>query len=214
MKLRGTQKWYWMACAYEFGILLGGVVLNFTLRTGTNELLIFSTQAITGGVLATIPILAFFVFTISKPIRPFTSIRRFLDGFVRPLFAEWSIPQLLLISVLAGLGEEYLFRGVIQHGLSAYLGTPAAIICTSILFGLCHFISPTYAIAATAIGVYFGIEFIMCKSLIAPILSHALYDFAMLLYFLRFTKPAIYETSSGKSFLTSTGTPSENPPIP
>ena len=88
----------------------------------------------------------------------------------------------ILISLLAGLGEELLFRGVLQLGLTDWFGLPIALVATSTLFGLAHLITPTYAVLAGIIGIYFGMLAVVTDSLFAPVAAHALYDWAALTY--------------------------------
>ena len=88
-----------------------------------------------------------------------------------------SVWQLLLLSAAAGLGEELLFRGVIQEELG--LGV------ASVLFGLMH--GPTrelwpLAIWAAAMGAVLGVLYQVSGNLFVPSLSHALYDGAALVY--------------------------------
>lgn len=189
MKLTGTTKWFWIACGYEAALLVLAVALAFVFRLPIAELWTVTGTGYIVGVVAALPLLAAFVVSMRVSVGPLASIRRFLEGFVRPLFGQWTVGQLLLISALAGLGEEFLFRGVIQHGLTTWLGMPWALVTASILFGLCHYISTPYAVAATLVGAYLGIEFVWTGSLFAPALTHALYDLLALLYFLRFTRP-------------------------
>lgn len=190
MKLTGTTKWFWIACGYEATLLILAMVLGLLFRLPIAELWTVTATACIVGVVAALPLLAAFAVSMRATAGPLASIRRFLEGFVRPLFGQWTVGQLLLISGLAGLGEEFLFRGVIQHGLTAWLGVPAALAIASALFGLCHYISTPYAVAATLVGAYLGIEFVWTGSLLAPTLTHALYDLLALLYFLRYTRPS------------------------
>ena len=69
---------------------------------------------------------------------------------------ECTVADLALISLLAGLGEELLFRGLIQDGLVGWLGPWPALVLTSVLFGLMHPITPGYAVLATLAGAYLG----------------------------------------------------------
>lgn len=66
------------------------------------------------------------------------------------------------------------------HSTSIGLGV------SSVLFGLVHFASPTYAILSTAAGVFFGLEFIWSGSnVLVPSITHALYDFLFVLVVIR-----------------------------
>jgi membrane protease YdiL (CAAX protease family) len=59
----------------------------------------------------------------------------------------------------------------------------------SILFGLCHWLSATYALMATAMGVLLGLLMLTTNSLLAPIAMHTIYDFLALLYLVRWRQP-------------------------
>ena len=100
--------------------------------------------------------------------------------------------QLGVISFLAGLGEEMLFRGLLQDGLAHWLGNSfglgeaaglwLAVGLASTLFGLLHWISPFYALVAGLIGAYLGWWRVQSGNLLGPIVAHALYDFVALVY--------------------------------
>lgn len=91
--------------------------------------------------------------------------------------------QLTLISVCAGISEEALFRGAIQGSLADHVGLGVALIMASLLFGAFHLITWTYAIIAAFIGAYLGLLWIWTGNLLAPIVTHAVYDIAALVYF-------------------------------
>jgi hypothetical protein len=46
----------------------------------------------------------------------------------------------------------------------------------ALLFGVAHWLTMSYAVFATLIGVYLGILFLFTENLLAPIVTHALYD--------------------------------------
>jgi len=62
------------------------------------------------GIFAAIPPLLLFCGMLNSR-RFLSQTRDFLERAVRPWFGRWSILQLALISALAGLCEEALFRG-------------------------------------------------------------------------------------------------------
>ena len=98
-----------------------------------------------------------------------------------------------LICMLAGIGEEILFRGFIfvvifefwPWGLEFNMNIIAAIAISSILFGLGHSITRLYTIITGLMGVVFCLVFLWTGSLIAPIVAHALYDFFAMEFALR-----------------------------
>jgi membrane protease YdiL (CAAX protease family) len=48
---------------------------------------------------------------------------------------------------------------------------------SNVIFGLAHFVTPTYALLAGILGGYLGWLFTVSGNLLAPIIAHGLYDF-------------------------------------
>jgi membrane protease YdiL (CAAX protease family) len=117
-------------------------------------------------------------------------MRRFFDQVVRPLFGDCGVGDLALIALLAGLGEELLFRGLLQGALALWLEPWAAVALTGVLFGLMHPITPAYFVLATLAGVYLGWAALAGGNLLVPVVAHAVYDFVALLYLLRRPPPS------------------------
>jgi membrane protease YdiL (CAAX protease family) len=111
-------------------------------------------------------------------------MRRDMDRLLG-LFRGATLPDFLFISILAGAGEEALFRGVIQGGLMAYLGLPMAIVVSSVLFGLAHYISKTYVVFAAGLGALFGLLYAWSGNIAVPMIAHAVYDFIALCFIYR-----------------------------
>jgi membrane protease YdiL (CAAX protease family) len=107
------------------------------------------------------------------------------------LYQRTLIPQLKVIPLFglalmatgAGIGEEALFRGVLQnwvieqvaHSYSADISVVSGVFVSSFAFGLAHAITASYFIFAFAAGIVFGIEYLNC-GLPAAIFTHGLYD--------------------------------------
>ena len=108
-----------------------------------------------------------------------------MGSLLQPLFGKWSILQLLVISVIAGISEEAFFRGAIQGSLADRVNVILAVVLASALFGAFHLITWTYAIIAAFIGAYLGLLWIWTGDLMTPMITHAVYDFVALVYFLR-----------------------------
>jgi membrane protease YdiL (CAAX protease family) len=112
------------------------------------------------------------------------SLRALLELVVEQIghyLARLSAMELAVLAVVAGFSEEVLFRGVLQVGLTPSLSTTGALMVSSMLFGLVHFASRTYAIVAGAMGFYLGGLFLAEQNLLAPIVTHAVYDFVALI---------------------------------
>ena len=145
-------------------------------------------DALLGG-LAALPMLAAFWWMIRSRRRPLAKIRDLLERHLRPVFGQWSLLQLALISLIAGVCEESLFRPVIQGGLARLVDPAGALLVASVLFGLCHLVTRTYGVLAALFGAYLGLLWLGTGNLLAPIAAHALYDFFALAYFLRMNRP-------------------------
>jgi membrane protease YdiL (CAAX protease family) len=137
------------------------------------------------GTLATIPMLVLFFVCVKSRWQPFAAIRRVFNDLLVPLFqgAHWS--ELAALSLAAGLGEELLFRGLLQSGLGRVLNPWIAVVIVSLVFGLAHAITPTYVVVATFLGLYLGALHLLLGSLLVVIVAHALYDFIALSWLLR-----------------------------
>jgi membrane protease YdiL (CAAX protease family) len=79
-----------------------------------------------------------------------------------------------------------LFRGVLQGVFTRWLPSAwLAVALVSVLFGILHAVTFSYAVMATLMGAYLGWLRNETGNLLAPIITHALYDFVVLLYLLR-----------------------------
>jgi len=135
------------------------------------------------GVAATLPPLVLFLVCRRWPVGPLANLDRFLEQVVRPLLAPCTLPDLIGISVLAGLGEEMLFRGVLQPAMGRWSHAAwAGVLAAAVLFGLLHAVTPTYAALAALMGVYLGWLFLLTGNLLTPVVVHGLYDFVALLH--------------------------------
>ena len=144
------------------------------------------------GAAGTLPLLILLMAVERLSFWPFGALSRITDEQVRPLFEGTALYELLLVSLLAGLGEELLFRWSIQGGLSTWLGSDfgqvLAVALAAALFGLCHFLNLAYAAVTFVIGLYFGAMMCLSGTWIAPAIAHAAYDFLALCYLTRWTR--------------------------
>lgn len=134
--------------------------------------------AIVLGVVFTLPLLmAYFAARRAK----WTEVFGPLDEIVARLVRGLTAPDLLAVSLLAGFGEEMLFRGILQDGLLPTLGPFGALVAASAVFGALHWVTRTYALLAGVVGLYLGVLYFATKNLLIPVVVHALYDFVLLL---------------------------------
>lgn len=142
------------------------------------------------GFVVSVPLFVVFVGGARLGWRPLQSTWQFLDEVAKPFLRRCTLLDLALISVLAGVGEELLFRGLLQPAMGLLL--------SSLIFGLAHCISTAYVFLATLIGLLLGWLLQSTGNLLTPIVTHAAYDFLALIYLLRWkqgddssTKPSI-----------------------
>ena len=180
-----------IAVGFEGALVLLGWGLGEVFGTPAFGSLRLTGAALGYGVLACVPMLLGLAWVARSRWTPLARFRHTMDKDVAPLFAHCTTLDLALISALAGLGEEVLFRGFMQTALDGVMGLWPALVITSIVFGLAHFVTVTYAVYATLIGVYLGALLILSDNLLVPILAHAVYDFVALIYLSYVRLPAI-----------------------
>ncbi len=174
-----------VAVVFEGGLVVLAWGLGWLLALPPFERIYLRWQAVAWGVVATWPLLLGMWWCARTQWGPFPRLMRDVEESLLPPFADCSYFELALISLLAGLGEEALFRGVMQSALAYWLNHWGALVVASVLFGLGHLITPTYAILAGLIGLYLGGLLMAYDNLLLVIVVHALYDFVALIYLLR-----------------------------
>jgi len=168
----------------------GGMVLLWLVAAGFLGIVpgnqgAATVQALVTGTAATLPLLPLLWWISRSRLGPLRAMMREVDEVLVPLLSRLTVADYALIALLAGIGEEGVFRGVLQEGLSLSLPVPVAIVAASAVFGLLHFITPAYALFAGLMGAYLGVLYVLTGNLLVPITVHALYDFIALLYLLR-----------------------------
>ncbi len=101
---------------------------------------------------------------------------------LRDLPAGWQAVILIVTIVLAPLGEELFFRGIVQSYVRSRLGHPwAAVLITSVFFSLVHAPYWNTIPALFALSVFIGYNYERSGRLVAPIVTHALFNGVMML---------------------------------
>ena len=173
------------AVVFQGGMVLVALAVGSWVTPRPQDRIEWTAAGALWGVAATIPMLIAFAATRTLPFRPLEDLKRFVDEVLVELFRACTLPQLATISLLAGLGEELLFRGLLQPWVSEQAGTVIGLVVASLLFGLLHAVSTAYAVLATLIGVYLGWLLLATGNLLPAIIAHALYDFLVLTYLVR-----------------------------
>jgi membrane protease YdiL (CAAX protease family) len=174
-----------LAVLIEGGLLVGASLLGWMIDQPPLRFFAWTYQAVLWAVAATLPLIALFFLFLRWPIGPLQRIQRFSEEVIRPLMAPCSLIDLLGISLLAGLGEEVLFRGVVQEAFKNWFSLWVGVLVASVLFGLMHAITFTYALLAGLMGAYLGLVFWYTDNLLVAVLTHALYDFVVFVWLLR-----------------------------
>lgn len=99
---------------------------------------------------------------------------------IRPdaLIPTWSVPQLLLISLVmicfVGFVEEFVYRGALQRALQRRVGPLGGLVVASALFGLMHsaYGLPGEIAFAAGIGLLFGLLYDATDSLLVIAVVH------------------------------------------
>lgn len=108
---------------------------------------------------------------LHAPTGVFTRVRTTVDEVLVPTFAHLSSPQIVIVSMAAGLGEELFFRGWLQP--------VAGWVPASLAFGLAHVAGPrmlAFGLWATGMGLVLGGLVFATGGLLASMTAHACYD--------------------------------------
>ena len=185
------EKWKLLAiaAAFEGGLALLAWGLGAVFGTPAFGELRFTWRDALWGVAATLPLLAGVALVLRSDLPTLRRLRETIDHAVGQLFAQAKVADLAVVSALAGIGEEALFRGFLQAALAGPLGPWAAVAVAGLVFGLAHFLSLAYAVYAAAVGVYLGALLVFSGNLLVPVLVHALFDFVALAYLVHLRRP-------------------------
>lgn len=174
-----NERFEFLKLAFQFQGGMTAVALLLGWMTGHPpwQRMQFTLAAFGWGVAATIPMVAFLAITYRSRLPSLVRIRELLHDVLGKPLAACGWLDLCVVAVLAGVSEEFLFRGVLQGWLSGW-GWIAGLILTNILFGLCHAITPLYTVLAALLGVYLSMTFWLIDppNLVIPICCHSLYD--------------------------------------
>lgn len=169
---------------FEAGLAPLALVLGYALGQHPLADFVWDVDAALWGVVAALPMIGFLTAVVRWPVGPLGRIKAFFDRELAPVLEGCEWPDLALISVAAGVGEELLFRGVIQGSLARAIGPGAGLAVTAALFGLLHPVSTAYVLIAGLLGGYLGLVWMLSGNLLTAVVAHALYDFVALVVLL------------------------------
>ena len=142
---------------------------------------------------ATVPLLAFVYGGMRTESGFGARLQEVMRDSLVTLVAGCSVFELLIISIMAGIGEEVFFRGFLQGALGNVINPWIALALVSVLFGVIHWVSSGYALVAGLIGLYLGTLLLVTGNLFVAIAVHALFDFGAILMISRMLPPPATE---------------------
>lgn len=189
------------ACGFELAIGLLGLIVASAVGLDAraylprwDEIQVPSLLTEVGiGAAAAIP-MAIVVWLLMKiPHESIEAIKRLGDDPTMKALLSLSFLELFTLSLCAGIGEEFAFRGCLLplmaglaesgvHEIGASLSTAnpsllvSAVFLSSVAFGLLHPITKLYVGVAGLMGVYFAVLLVVTDSLVVPIVAHTVYD--------------------------------------
>jgi membrane protease YdiL (CAAX protease family) len=202
-----------LAALFEGGLIL--VALALGLIVGIDPFADFRIDraGVLLGLAAALPPFLLLAVTDRFRFSALERIKRHVLELLGPALATCRWYQLVFVAALAGLGEELVFRGVLQRCLERWLdfggsGRIAGLLVSNIIFGLLHLVTPTYAILAAVMGIYFGVllDAPQPANLVVPILAHGVYDYLAFLLLRRDARTSLISDA--------TAAPASAPPDP
>lgn len=160
----------------EYGLVLGPVLaltLYFRLKPRTalrlKPLRLKTAALVFATVLFSLPI------TLFLNLLVIAAISWFGKAYDLPIPTADSMAQLtvlfFIISISAGLCEEFFFRGMMLGALEKRFGFWPGIVGSALLFGLFHF-NPQNLLGPVFLGLLFGYLVLVTDSLLAGIICH------------------------------------------
>lgn len=181
---RSPHRFLGIALAFELG--LGVLAILLALLFGLQPWLDLQWRLSTLAVAAvsTLPMAGLIPLVSRARWQWAERLRRLIRERLLPLFSRLRWWAIGVIALAAGIGEELLFRGVVQSGLAGIAGPGIALVIASLLFGVAHALTPAYFVLATVIGFYLGGLYSATGNLLVPVLVHFLYDWLALAWLL------------------------------
>lgn len=174
------------AIVFEASIVLAAYFLGEIVERPPLDYVAWNVPDAAWGAIAALPLLILLIAAMQLPLAAIERLRDLCRDMLIPMFRDASWLQLVVVCALAGLGEEMLFRGVVQQGLADAIGEPygpwVGAIVAGVAFGLAHAVTRAYAIAAGLVGLYLGGLLLVTGNMLVPIVAHAVYDLGAFVY--------------------------------
>jgi len=98
----------------------------------------------------------------------------------RVLSSGGFIMQILALGIVVPIAEELCFRGVVLNRLLSWIPTWAAVLMSSVLFGVIH-LNILQGLYALVIGLVFSLLYIRYRNIWAPIIGHMAFNLTSVL---------------------------------
>ncbi|HTQ39384.1 MAG TPA: CPBP family intramembrane glutamic endopeptidase [Pirellulales bacterium] len=178
-----------LALFFEGGLAMVACAAGLLMKTPPWQHFFWQPLDIARGLAATLPLVVGLLLLRRAHRGALGKLNAVVDETLVAMFTQCSVAQLAMVSLVAGIGEELLFRGVLQPVFIGWWGTAVGLSAASAIFGLLHALTAAYAVLATVVGAYLGWLALATGNLLVPITTHAMYDFVALVYLIR-TPPA------------------------
>jgi uncharacterized protein len=115
-----------IAVFFEAGLAPFSLIIGWLMGHPPLEHFVWSLKDALWGVTAALPLIVLFLAMLRWPVGPLAAVKDLCEQEVVPLFRDSNWSELALISLSAGVGEEMLFRGVIQASLTDWRSAGAS----------------------------------------------------------------------------------------
>ncbi len=183
----GANRFFKTACLFEAALIIVAIALGWLTDVNPFANLYYSEAAIFYGIFGTLPLFLLFLVLEQLNAKSVVSIRQMLFQTLAPGLRQCNWADLFMLSAIAGISEELLFRGVLQPWLENAWGMHVGLVASSVIFGLVHAITPLYTVLATLVSIYLGLalDYGGERNLLIPVIIHGLYDFLALFSIMR-----------------------------
>jgi len=169
---------------FELGLAVLAIVLAVWMGIDLKAAIVFDLPTLNWAVITTLPLIATMITLTRSDWAWVKTLNEPVETYLRPLMQGLPPGSLLLVALSAGIGEELLFRGVIQQGLTDWAGPGVGLMIASVIFGFAHALNRYYVLVTMVMGLYLGLLYQASQNLVLVTAVHALYDWVVLRFVL------------------------------
>ena len=187
------------ALCFEGAILAVAIGLGWMLGIDPFESFRWTFAGIFWGLFATVPLLCLLYGILHCHWLPIVKLSDMVFRILGPPLCACRWYDLLVLAAMAGLCEEFLFRGFLQVWLAgdqaASMGSirlVVALLASNLVFGLLHPLTCMYVLLVFATGCYLGVVGWLDPipetghpNLIVPVIAHGVYDWIAFMVIVR-----------------------------